>query len=151
MINGIIPIWSFLLKNIAIKAICFMPGRLRLVLKFGIKKKTIFHYHIWRLEFDETLLLKKYLYYFLLNEVEAIKSSPTTTKSTMMHISMKEMKKRMVPVPPIEVQQRIVDILDKFDALVNDISQGLPAEIEARRKQYEYYRDKLLTFKEKVN
>lgn len=54
-----------------------------------------------------------------------------------------------IPVPPLEEQARIVAILDKFDALVNDISQGLPAEIAARRKQYEYYRDKLLTFKEK--
>ena len=45
-------------------------------------------------------------------------------------------------------QQRIVDILDRFDALCNDITSGLPAEIEARKKQYEYYRDKLLTFKE---
>ncbi len=47
----------------------------------------------------------------------------------------------------MEEQVRIVDILDKFDALVNDISVGLPAEIEARRKQYEYYREKLLNFK----
>lgn len=53
-----------------------------------------------------------------------------------------------VPVPPLAEQQRIVDILDRFDALCNDITSGLPAEIEARRKQYEYYRDKLLTFKE---
>lgn len=53
-----------------------------------------------------------------------------------------------IPVPPLEVQQEIVDILDKFDALVNDITVGLPAEIAARRKQYEYYRDKLLTFEE---
>ena len=53
-----------------------------------------------------------------------------------------------IPVPPLAKQERIVAILDRFDALVNDISQGLPAEIEARRKQYEYYRDKLLTFKE---
>ena len=53
-----------------------------------------------------------------------------------------------VPVPPLEVQQRIVGILDRFDVLCNDISSGLPAEIEARQKQYEYYRDKLLTFKE---
>ena len=53
-----------------------------------------------------------------------------------------------VPVPPLVVQQRIVDILDRFDTLCNDISSGLPAEIEARQKQYEYYRDKLLTFKE---
>ena len=52
-----------------------------------------------------------------------------------------------VPIPPIEEQHRIVSILDKFDALVNDLSIGLPAELAARRKQYEYYRDRLLTFK----
>jgi len=55
-----------------------------------------------------------------------------------------------VPVPSIEEQERIISILDRFDTLVNDITQGLPAEIEARRKQYEYYHDKLLTFKEKI-
>ena len=48
----------------------------------------------------------------------------------------------------VEKQEEIVSILDRFDALCNDISAGLPAEIEARQKQYEYYRDKLLTFKE---
>jgi len=53
-----------------------------------------------------------------------------------------------VPVPPFPVQEAIVFILDRFNALVTDLSSGLPAEIEARRKQYEYYRDKLLTFKE---
>lgn len=51
-----------------------------------------------------------------------------------------------VPIPPLPVQERIVSILDRFDKLCNDITEGLPAEIEARRKQYEYYRDKLLTF-----
>lgn len=52
-------------------------------------------------------------------------------------------------IPSLSEQQRIVDILDRFDTLVNDLSQGLPAEIEARQQQYEYYRDKLLTFKKK--
>ena len=51
-----------------------------------------------------------------------------------------------IPVPPIKVQEHIVSILDKFDTLVNDISQGLPKEIELRQKQYEYYREKLLSF-----
>ena len=57
-------------------------------------------------------------------------------------------KRVTIPIPPLEEQQRIVNILDKFDALVNDLTSGLPAEIEARRKQYEFYRDQLLTFKE---
>ncbi|MGL4985549.1 MAG: restriction endonuclease subunit S, partial [Treponemataceae bacterium] len=56
-----------------------------------------------------------------------------------------------IPVPPLAEQQRIVDILDRFDTLCNDLSTGLPAEIKARQQQYEYYRDKLLTFQEKVN
>ena len=52
-------------------------------------------------------------------------------------------------LPLLEAQARIVHILDRFDAFTTDIAHGLPAEIEARRKQYEYYRDKLLTFKER--
>lgn len=51
-----------------------------------------------------------------------------------------------IPVPPLHIQQDIVNILDKFDTLVNDLTIGLPAEIDARQKQYAYYRDKLLTF-----
>ena len=54
-----------------------------------------------------------------------------------------------IPVPQDELLKRIVHILDRFEALTTDIAHGLPAEIEARRKQYEYYRDKLLTFKER--
>lgn len=53
-----------------------------------------------------------------------------------------------IPVPPLAEQARIVAILDRFDALCNDLISGLPAEIAARKKQYEYYRDKLLTFRE---
>ena len=52
-----------------------------------------------------------------------------------------------ISLPPLKEQNRIVAILDRFDKLCNDLSEGLPAEIEARKKQYEYYRDKLLEFK----
>ena len=62
---------------------------------------------------------------------------------------LKQVSDICIPVPPLEEQERIVSILDRFDKLCNDISEGLPAEIEARQKQYEYYRDKLLSFKEK--
>lgn len=63
-------------------------------------------------------------------------------------IRKSEMEQLKVPVPSVEEQERIVAILDRFDALVNDLSSGLPAEIKARRQQYEHYRDALLAFKE---
>ena len=61
----------------------------------------------------------------------------------------KVLEELTIPVPSLTEQQKIIDILDRFDALTNDITAGLPAEIEKRRQQYEYYRDKLLTFKRK--
>ena len=56
-------------------------------------------------------------------------------------ITAGEIKQLQIPIPPLAEQERIVAILDKFETLVNDISEGLPAEIAARRQQYEYYRD----------
>ena len=62
------------------------------------------------------------------------------------HVYPKDLATLVIPFPPIEEQERITGILDKFDTLVNSISEGLPREIELRRKQYEYYREKLLSF-----
>ena len=62
-------------------------------------------------------------------------------------VDMAKFKKFTFPIISLQDQHRIVAILDRFDKLCNDISNGLPAEIAARQKQYEYYRDKLLTFK----
>ena len=64
-------------------------------------------------------------------------------------ITAGQLKKLIIPIPPLETQAKIVSILDRFDALCHDLTQGLPAEIAARKKQYEYYRDKLLTFPRK--
>ena len=64
-------------------------------------------------------------------------------------VAPKNLAKIEFPLPPLEEQQRIVDILDRFDALTSSLSEGLPAELAARRSQYEYYRDQLLTFPRK--
>lgn len=72
----------------------------------------------------------------------------TLVNAVPIKINLGEIGKIKIPVPPLEDQERIVAILDKFDSLVNDISEGLPAELTARRQQYEYYRNKLLTFEE---
>ena len=71
------------------------------------------------------------------------------TQGAIPHISMKDIANFPIPVPSSKEQERVATILDRFDTLTNDLSQGLPAEIEARRQQYEYYRDQLLTFKRK--
>ena len=65
-------------------------------------------------------------------------------------MSLADIKRLPIPIISRVEQERIVAILDRFDKLCNDITSGLPAEIEARRKQYEHYRDRLLTFKEKT-
>ena len=68
---------------------------------------------------------------------------------TVKSIPMAELKNILIPIPPLELQEKIVAILDRFETLVNDLSKGLPAEIEAVKARYEYYRNKLLGFKEK--
>ncbi len=60
------------------------------------------------------------------------------------------LEKIQIPIPSLEVQEKIVSILDQFHALTTDLQSGIPAEIEARKKQYEYYRNQLLTFKEAI-
>ena len=81
-------------------------------------------------------------YFFLINEeLKRIGSD-----ATLQIIGIKKLEKIKIPLPPLEEQQRIATILDKFDTLVNSISEGLPKEIALRRKQYEYYREKLLSF-----
>ena len=111
-------------------------------------ERCIFHYHIWKILFDESVIDKTYLYYYLQHDLSLI--SRSTTKSTMIHVSMGSMKERPIKLPSIVEQRRIASLISKFDDLSSSITDGLPAEIEARKKQYEYYRDKLLSFKVKT-
>jgi type I restriction enzyme S subunit len=98
---------------------------------------------------DISVLLPDFSKYLFRSEELRKQIQRTASGVTRFNVSKKKMERIIVPIPPLEEQTRIVAILDRFDALVNDITTGLPAEIAARRKQYEYYRDKLLTFKER--
>ena len=91
-------------------------------------------------------ILNKYLYYFLLNKQNLIKSK--VRKASVPRLSRDDIEKIEVSLPPIEIQNKIVKILDRFQELLSDTKGLLPLEIEQRRKQYEYYREKLLTFDE---
>ena len=90
------------------------------------------------------ILSSKYLYYILLNKKNTIKSQ--VRRVIIPRLPRAVLEDFIIPLPPLSEQARIVSILDKFDTLVNSLSEGLPREIALRHKQYEYYRDALLTF-----
>lgn len=74
----------------------------------------------------------------------------TASGVTRFNVSKKRFAKISIPIPSLELQNAIVAVLDKFETMVTDIKEGLPAEIEARQQQYEYYRNRLLTFERKA-
>ncbi|MCQ8262948.1 restriction endonuclease subunit S [Streptococcus suis] len=97
---------------------------------------------IYYTEIDESQIVPRYLYYYLTTiDLESMATNPTRPSLTQAILD-----KIPIPVPPLSIQQRIVQVLDNFDAVCNDLNIGLPKEIELRRKQYDYFREKLLTF-----
>lgn len=98
---------------------------------------------------DDRLSPQYMRYYFQSSNFWKTQINKLLQSSSMQNIPMEKIRKFTIPLPSVEEQQRIVAILDSFDALCNDLTSGLPAEIEARQKQYEYYRDKLLQFRMK--
>lgn len=96
---------------------------------------------VW-IKHDESIVLNSYLKYCYTQNPWAI-----STGGTIARLYNDNILNATIPVPPIAEQQKIVAILDRFDTLTNDLTSGLPAEMEKRRQQYEYYRDRLLTFK----
>ena len=98
---------------------------------------------------DKEVLLPQYMkYYFQTTQFWDKQIRRLLQSSSMQNIPMEKIRKFEIAVPPLDVQNRIVNVLDNFERICSDLNIGLPAEIEARQKQYEYYRDKLLTFKE---
>ena len=93
----------------------------------------------------EKELTTKFVFYYLFVVDEWCKAN--TNVSGFASVDMAKFKNLLFPIPPLAEQERIVSILDRFEALTTDLTSGLPAEIKARQQQYEYYRDQLLTFK----
>ncbi len=92
----------------------------------------------------------RYLYHLLQTKFIQEQVRAKSSHGSQPNLSMRSLEQFQVKVPSLPEQERIVAILDRFDALCNDLTSGLPAEIAARQKQYEYYRDKLLTFEERT-
>ena len=101
--------------------------------------------HCLNLEVDPEMALYRYVYYCICARQEELLAKKEGARGDLNSTRILSLQ---IDLPSIEKQKRIVSILDRFDAICNDLTSGLPAEIEARQKQYEYYRDKLLTFKE---
>lgn len=95
---------------------------------------------VW-LSHDETIVLNKYLFY-----IYQLQPWQVATGSTIKRLYNDNLKKTKIPIPPLSVQEKIVHVLDNFDTVCNDLNIGLPKEIELRQKQYEYFRDQLLTY-----
>ena len=110
---------------------------------FSISGKNWVNNHAHVLRF-ETYATRRYVEFYL----NSIDLSPWISGGAQPKLNQKNLNKINIPLPSLAEQERIVGILDRFDSLCNDISEGLPAEIEARQKQYEFYRDKLLSFEQ---
>ncbi|WQW00111.1 restriction endonuclease subunit S [Helicobacter pylori] len=102
---------------------------------------------IWSYSSKTNQMLVKFLYYYLSNNQDYFQKLAQSSSVKLPQLSVSDTDEYEVPIPPLEIQQEIVKILDQFSILTTDLLAGIPAEIKARKKQYEYYREKLLTFK----
>lgn len=103
------------------------------------------------LRVDTNIVLPQYVKYYFESPLGYKSITSNTNKSAQVNIANREtIEKIEIPIPSIEKQKNVIEKLDIFNKLINDISEGLPAEIELRKKQYEYYRSKLLNFKEVI-
>jgi len=105
---------------------------------------------VYAIKPNQTMIEPMYLRYILMTDFIKKEYMKKAAGGTVQSVPMGELKKIRIPVPSLQEQSRIVEVLKKLDDLCNGLTNGLPAEIEARQKQYEYYRDKLLSFKERL-
>ena len=104
-----------------------------------------------KISLDNTRLLNRFYWHFSKSQSYWNQAEKLVSKGGQQQFNANAVSRIIVPVPPLDVQQRIINVLDNFDAICSDLNIGLPAEISARQKQYEYYRDLLLSFKNIYN
>ena len=104
-----------------------------------------------KIELDNSKISNRYYWHFSKSNQYWRQAEKLVSKGGQQQFNTNAVERVVVPVPPLDVQSRIVNVLDNFEKICSDLNIGLPAEIEARQKQYEYYRDKLLTFAETGN
>ena len=113
-------------------------------------EKAVYASFLIKIELDNTKILNRYYWHFSKSNLYWKQANKLVSTAGQPQFNINAVSRVVIPVPPLSVQENIVKILDRFDKLNNDMSEGLPAEIEARKKQYEYYRDTLLSFDDKA-
>ena len=114
---------------------------------FGIHETAVFASFLIRIRFPEKIILPMYYWHFAQSKLYWNQVNKLVSKAGQPQFNANVLKKVVIPTPSINEQEHIVRLLDRFDSLTTDIITGLPTEIATRQNQYEYYRDKLLTFK----
>lgn len=114
-------------------------------------RKFVFQRHIAILRPRNDVVKSRYLFHAMQSTSFRTQAAKAAKGAAQKTIALSALGKMRVSIPNVDVQERIVKVLDNFDAICSDLNIGLPAEIEARQKQYEYYRDMLLTFAESGN
>ncbi|ENT6872533.1 restriction endonuclease subunit S [Campylobacter jejuni] len=114
-----------------------------------IQGKYALHQRAYRIHILQDSINPKFVYFYMKAYFYDY-IMKTAVSSSVSSLRMKMLTGFQIPIPPLAIQEKIVSILDQFHALTTDLTSGIPAEIEARKKQYEYYRNQLLTFKEAI-
>lgn len=117
---------------------------------FDSDEPAVYASFLIKIVLDKTVIRNRYYWHFSKSSLYREQAEKYVSKGGQQQFNANAVSRVKIPVPSLDVQDRIIGVLDNFDVICTDLNIGLPAEIEARQKQYEYYRDKLLSFEEKT-
>lgn len=115
-------------------------------LYFNTDEPSVYASFLIKIILDNSIIRNRYYWHFSKSSLYWTQAEKLVSKGGQQQFNANAVSRITIPIPSLEIQDGIVALLDKFEAICSDLTGGLPAEIEARQKQYEYYRDKLLTF-----